>query len=225
MAAKKKRPEAKPKPKRKPRVRRSPEEARALIVAAAQRIIAARGPDAVGLKDVAREAGVSHALVSHYFGTYEGLVGAALESHARTRREQLMSRIGSAGDDGPYAWIEHAFAGISDPSYGRLAAWAMLTGRLGESGYFPRRDQGLRQVTDVLEAYLRSRHDSEATRDEIELVVLLVISSAFGYSMGGKHFWEALGREPTPERDAWFRRRLTDIALAIVQPKPREPSS
>lgn len=188
-----------------------------MILAAAQRLIAARGPDAVGLQDVAREAGVSHALVSHYFGTYEGLVEASLQAHARARRTELLARIGAAGDEGPHAWIEQVFQGIGDPSYGRLVAWALLSGRLGESATFAGRDQGLRQVTDVLEAYLRAQHEGGVSRDELELAVLLVISSAFGYSMGGKHFWEALGREATPARDATFRRRLADVALGIVQ--------
>ena len=74
----------------KKRVRRSPDEARTLILDAADRVFAKKLPDAVGLKDVAREAGVSHALVTHYFGTYDGLVEATLE-----RRFHQMMRHGA----------------------------------------------------------------------------------------------------------------------------------
>ena len=52
-----------------PRRRRPPELARQEIVDAAERVFAASQPDQVGLKEVAREAGVSHALITHYFGT------------------------------------------------------------------------------------------------------------------------------------------------------------
>ena len=61
------------------RVRRSPEEARTLILDAADAVFREHLPDAVGLKEVAKAAGVSHALVTHYFGTYANLVEAALE--------------------------------------------------------------------------------------------------------------------------------------------------
>ncbi len=77
----------------RPRARRDPDEARALILGAAERLFGSRGPDAVGLKDVARAAGVSHALVSHYFGTYEGLVDAALERRAQKLRERVAALL------------------------------------------------------------------------------------------------------------------------------------
>ena len=60
-------PKAKPAKPAKPaekRVRRSPEEARTVILDAADRVFGAHLPDAVGLKEIAREAGVSHALVT-----------------------------------------------------------------------------------------------------------------------------------------------------------------
>jgi len=60
------------------RVRRDPEEARSVILDAAERVFAEKGPDAAGLKDVAAMAGVSHALVSHYFGSYDALVEETL---------------------------------------------------------------------------------------------------------------------------------------------------
>ncbi len=68
------------------RTRRSPEEARAVILRAAESLLADRGPDGVGLKDVAVRAGVSHALVTHYFGTIDALIDAALEAHAAEQR-------------------------------------------------------------------------------------------------------------------------------------------
>src|SRR5689334_1414018 len=75
-------------PKRK---RRDPVEAQKLILDAAERLFAREVPDRVGLKDVAREAGVSHALVSHYFGSYEALVEATLARAMSRARESVLA--------------------------------------------------------------------------------------------------------------------------------------
>ena len=58
----------------KVRRRRSPELARQELLDAAERLFRDLPPDQVGLKDIGREADVSHALVTHYFGTYVGVV-------------------------------------------------------------------------------------------------------------------------------------------------------
>src|SRR5438128_1297088 len=75
------------------RRRRPPELARQEILDAAERVFARFQPDQVGLKEVAREAGVSHALITHYFGTYAGLVEAALERRNRATREAALARL------------------------------------------------------------------------------------------------------------------------------------
>src|SRR5260221_14507830 len=56
------------------RRRRTPEVARQELLDAAERVFTEFHPDQVGLKQVAREAGVSHALITHYFGTYGGVI-------------------------------------------------------------------------------------------------------------------------------------------------------
>ncbi|MFO0630409.1 MAG: helix-turn-helix domain-containing protein [Polyangiales bacterium] len=63
---------------RAPRRRRSPEAARQEILDAATRRFAARGFDAVSLHDIARAVGVSHALVLHYFESFDGVVRAVI---------------------------------------------------------------------------------------------------------------------------------------------------
>src|SRR6185312_12580404 len=52
---------------RRVRRRRAPETARQEILDAAERVFARLHPDEAGLKVVGREAGVSHALITHYF--------------------------------------------------------------------------------------------------------------------------------------------------------------
>src|SRR6185503_18656066 len=97
MVRTRKRPARRRAPMQEPRRRRSPEIARQEILDAAERVFTAFQPDQVGLKEVAREAGVSHALITHYFGTYAGLIEAALERRLRTLRETTLNRLREAG--------------------------------------------------------------------------------------------------------------------------------
>jgi AcrR family transcriptional regulator len=199
-------------PPKRPRARRTPEEARELILRTAKKLLSERGPDAVGLKEVARDAGVSHALVSHYFGTYGALVEAVMSSHQQTMRAELFARMAASPEEGPAAWIEHCFAAIAHPRYGKLAAWAVLSGRLDREGFFARREQGLKMVVDVLEQRLAGA----VPRERLERLALLVLTSALGYSMGRTAMWAALGKEATSARDAQFRAELGALIEPLV---------
>jgi AcrR family transcriptional regulator len=195
------------------RKRRSPEEARAHILAAATRLLAAHGPDAVGLKEVAREAGVSHALVSHYFGTYERLVEEALAAHMRASRADLLARMTASAEDDVGAWIEHLLRTTSDPVYARMVAWGTLSGRLESDDFFPRKEQGLRTIVDALSARFRAR-GVEVDRREVELALVVVLTSALGYAIVGKALWGALGHAAD---DTEYRRKLTELAHKEIE--------
>src|SRR5262245_23077588 len=75
------------------RRRRAPEVAKLELLDAAERVFADNQPDQVGLKDIAREAGTSHALITHYFGTYAGLVEATLERRMNAMREDIRAQL------------------------------------------------------------------------------------------------------------------------------------
>jgi TetR/AcrR family transcriptional regulator, repressor for neighboring sulfatase len=208
-----KRPAA-PRPASPKRVRRNPEEARAHILEAAERVLAERGPDAAGLKDVAREAGVSHALVSHYFGTYDGLVEAVFEGYVARVRTGLLTHLAGLSGGGAAdvdRLVDDFFETVADPSYARLALWALLSGRLDAKDFFARKKQGMRLVADAIEAAtLRSPEALRLERDELELLLVEVLASGFGYMLGASVFWESLGRKATKERDEAFRRSLAE---------------
>lgn len=212
-----------PSPKR---VRRSPEEARALILEAAERVFAARGPDAAGLKDVAREAGVSHALVSHYFGTYEGLVEQVFERYVARMRTGLITRLAALSGGGAAdvdLLVDDFFATVAQPSYTRLALWALLSGRLDAKDFFARRQQGMRLVADAIEAAAaRGPEPLRLSRAQLELLLVDMLASGFGYLLGASVFWESLGRKATEERDEAFRRSLSArIHAALYGAAPR----
>lgn len=194
------------------RVRRSPEEARALILEAAGRLFEERGPDAVGLKDVAAEAGVSHALVTHYFGTYEGLVEAVMEAHTNAIRADLLARMATAKGEGPEVWMDLAFESMSKASRGRMMAWAILSGRTERSDFFAHRVKGMAIVADALESWARGR-GFEINREELEITLILAVTTSMGYAVGRTVLWGALGKEPSAERDQRVRERLASALL------------
>lgn len=201
-----------PTPPRTPRARRSPEEARELILSGARKLFAERGPDAVGLKDVAREVGVSHALVSHYFGTYDALVEAAMEAHMHAIRADLLRRVSQKESVDPAAWIEEAFESVSDPAYGRFVAWAILSGKMEHSDFFPRRDRGMKQTADVLEAALAAK-GTPTSREELEFAMVAVMTTAVGYALGRGVLWASLGHAPSRALDRSFRDRFAAVML------------
>jgi AcrR family transcriptional regulator len=205
------------------RPRRTPEEARRLILDATTRLLGLRGPDAVGLKDVAREAGVSHALVTHYFGTIDALVDAALEEHADVQRRALIEQILARPQDGPRAWMDAWFRWADRPAAARLLAWSFLTGRMAKKDFFARRMRGARKVADAVEARLRTeRGDVPFARADLDFTMLLLMAATQGYALGKKGYWASLGvDEPGDAEDRFFYDRLA--ALVVSQMLPATP--
>ena len=208
MAARK----AQPRETRGKRARRSPEEARALILEAAERVFATHLPDVVGLKDVAREAGVSHALVTHYFGTYSALVEATLERRFFKLRDELLPMVMSLVTEDADAKSmlgahRRAIAkAASDPATMRLVTWALLSGRVAADDFFPHRMQGLKVLADALEAR------STAPREDLEFLLVASFALTTTWMFGRRAFAGALGRRPTRELEDAFERRI-DVML------------
>jgi len=212
-----------PKHKKAPRKRRSPDEARAVILHAAQRILAHVGPDAVGLKDVAREAGVSHALVTHYFGTIDGLIDAALEAHANEQRTALIERIALHPEDGPREWMQLYFDWVSKPVTARLLAWALVTGRTKRDDFFSRRQRGAKRVVEAVTARLEAQGAKHVAHADIEFAVLLLLAAPHGYAIGKASFWASLGRDEVgPDEDVFFFDRLASLLEKTID-LPKTP--
>ncbi|MBZ4016283.1 TetR/AcrR family transcriptional regulator [Streptomyces purpurogeneiscleroticus] len=89
-------------PKRVDHAARRTEIAEALV-----RVAGRRGLHAVGMRDVAAEAGVSLRLVQYYFETKEKLLLFGLQRLAERFSERVAARLRAAGDHpGPRAMIE-----------------------------------------------------------------------------------------------------------------------
>lgn len=184
-----------------------------LILDAADRVFAAHLPDAAGLKEIAREAGVSHALVTHYFGTYGGLVQAALERRFERLRAAMVGDLftvlnGPRGTDATASDLLAAYRAAisraaSDPVTVRLGTWAMMSGHAAEEDFFTHRVQGLRMLADALEAR------TDVPRDDLEFCLVASFALAVVWTVGDSALSGALGRKKTKDAHAAFEGRVT----------------
>ena len=196
---------AKPKPKSKKRVRRSPEQARRHILDAAVRVLSEHGPEASGLKEVAAAAGVSHALVTHYFGTYEALVEAAVGEAMAKLRERLLGQIMKLEKPAPDQ-IAQLYLDIAlEPWYGRLLGWTLYGKREPSSEFFERLVPQLKLMAAGTEYLFSDAPGGPPSREQAEALFVTLWALVVGYVAGNRFFWHALGRKPGPARDRSVR--------------------
>lgn len=171
-------------------------------------------PDAVGLKEVAREAGVSHALVTHYFGSFGGLVDATLESRVVALRELMMTRVAAAGSlERPGELLATLFEALEDPVHKRLWTWAIATERAAASDFFPLRQQGLRLICEQVASSIAAATgaDRAVLLPEVERTLLAGVAAAYGYTMGKQALVGALGKQPSRELDRAVQESLGEM--------------
>jgi AcrR family transcriptional regulator len=198
------------------RVRRTPEEARKQILEAAERVFATRLPDAVGLKDIAAEAGVSHALVTHYFGTYEALVEATLERRISVLRDELVRVVMQLATENAeaksiLAAYRNAVAkAAADPTTVRLAIWALVSGRASADDFFSHRVQGLKALTDF--ASTRSK----AAREDLEFLFIAAFGLALVSRLAGRALAGALGHKATRDYEETIDRKIDDMLSGVL---------
>jgi AcrR family transcriptional regulator len=206
---------------RVPRRRRDPETAQREILDAAERELERHPPDAIGLKEIARAAGVSHALVSHYFGTYAELIEAVLARRLRRLREPALARLRDPDKAiGARELLDGFFAMLDDRLYLRLLLWAVAAERPSGRASFPFREQGLRLVAEALTARVhRDRPDlpEGPLRERVELALVVAGAAAYGFSLGRDGWMATLGRSPTPAFDEAFRTALAEVLEVYVR--------
>lgn len=91
-------------------------ERRAQLIRAGAAAFARRGFDATSLEDVAREAGVTRAIIYRHFTSKTDLYQAALDA----TQERLRARLGSSGQYGPQTVRALVDAACDDPDGFRL---------------------------------------------------------------------------------------------------------
>lgn len=206
------------------RKRRTPEDARSSILAAAAKLFAERGPDAVGIKDIAAAVGVSHSLVIHYFGSFDALVRAVLLQRNQQIRSTILQRITQA--DAEFSardLLALAMEVLGDDAHARLLAWTALTNQtelLHEV-----QNEGPRALCDLLETKAAMRAAKlgklPPTRSQLELTMLVALSAIHGYAVGKKAFVPGLGLPLSRETDDAFVSALGEMLRMFIHSEPR----
>jgi TetR/AcrR family transcriptional regulator, repressor for neighboring sulfatase len=199
------------------RQRRTPEAARQLLLDAAERLFATDNPDEVGLKGVAREAGVSHALITHYFGTYAGLIEATLERRLTALRERIRARLGEAGAaTRPDELLGMLFTALEDPVHLRLMKWLAASERPSAIHAFALQQRGLAVIAQQVAAAIRPDPPREMVAT-IELALVTAVAAATGYAISKAALAGAIGREPSPALDAGVRSTLAGMLQTYLR--------
>ena len=175
------------KPAKPKRVRRSPEAARDVILDAADRVFARASPDAVGLREIAAEAKISHGLVTHYFETYDNLVDTVLERRIEVSRKKAMAHLGPKFDPRNQPLLTALIDLLEDKALVRLIAWASLRGQtvFGKQGQ-------LGKLIDAMLAPLIAA-GGKPNRERFELSLLFAFTTVMGWGIIGDPVATSIG--------------------------------
>ncbi len=183
------------------RQRRSPEASRDNILAAAQTILLASGPQDLKLVEVAKGAGVANATVLHHFGSIDGVQTALMERMIRQLVDEVLSITAAEGDalshigDG----MKALFDAFEARGAARLAAWLVLTGEA------PRLTVVRSAVAEVIAA--RSAQMTVPSPEIAEDFILGCVTFALGAGLFGPSLSELLGKPSE---------RAREVALAVL---------
>jgi TetR/AcrR family transcriptional regulator, repressor for neighboring sulfatase len=200
---------------RKVRRRRSPELARTELLDAAERLFRDSPPDQVRLKDIGREADVSHALVTHYFGTYDGLVEAVFERRTLNLRARVLERLAVGGVTEADQLVDLLFTTFEDPVHLRLMKWLIASER-SDAGAIALRDRGLKFVAEQVANALDPKATAEF-REMVELALMTTVAAAFGYAATKVSLASSIGQPVSPVLDRKVRKTLTAMLQAYLR--------
>jgi len=198
------------------RRRRAPEVARQELLDAAERVFAKAHPEEVGLKEVARAAGTSHGLITHYFGTYDGLVAAALERRTTALRERIFVALQDpAVIARPEDLVDMLFTAFEDPVHLRLMKYLIAGERPGMSHAFALQHKGIALVAARVAEALQPGATA-ALRDTVATAILIAVAAAFGYAATRHSLAGAIGKPVSRELDRNVRTSLAEMVRAYI---------
>jgi AcrR family transcriptional regulator len=144
-----------------PRKRLTAEERRAAIRDSALEVFARRGYHAASIDDIARDAGVSKALIYEHFASKQELYAELLEHHAGELFERLAAAIAEAGPGG----AERLRVGV-DAFYAFVeehrVAWRMIFREATDPDVAQLLDRIVAQVTALVAALIAEDPGSRA---------------------------------------------------------------
>ncbi len=178
------------------RVRRSPQAARENILAAAESILTASGPQNLKLTEVARVAGVATATVLHHFTSIDGVQSALMSRMVTNLVARIVAITQAAPDRLLTGEADNAlFDAFEAQGAARLAAWMVMTGEASQ----------LSVVRSAVEHVLQLTVDhvpGAPSRAVMEDLILASITAALGAGLFGAPLSLLLGRPAGSARQA-----------------------
>jgi TetR/AcrR family transcriptional regulator, repressor for neighboring sulfatase len=183
------------------RVRRQPEEVRIAALESARKLLLSQGPDAITLKAVADDLGMTHTNLIHHFGSAEGLQSTLMRemvSDLTNTMEGAVARYRSGAGD-VREFVDIVFDAFDKSGAGRLIAWLMVSGNA----------KLIAPVGEVVRTYLA--HIEEGAHVDVAQAadlhrrfttsMLFMVITAFGDAIIGTEMCEIVGRERATVRD------------------------
>jgi TetR/AcrR family transcriptional regulator, repressor for neighboring sulfatase len=204
-------------PRHLTRRRRTPEAARTELLDAAERVFAKAPPEQVGLKEVAKAAGTSHGLITHYFGTYDGLVAATLQRRTAALREQIFAALQNTPGilSRPDELVDMVFAAFDHPVHLRLMTYMLSGERAGMTHAFALQNQGIGQVAARIVEATRPGASAKV-RELVEIALMLAVAAAFGYAASRHSLAGAVGRPVSAKLDREARHTLAQMVHRYI---------
>jgi TetR/AcrR family transcriptional regulator, repressor for neighboring sulfatase len=186
------------------------EEVREALLNSAQKLIAARGPARVTLREIADEAGINFGLVYQYLGTREELLREVYQRVAQRSAVRLEP-------------IEHlpdaiaAMMSVPDNSIARIMAWAVLDGDYPADVFGP--SPALEHIAEVIAGHRKGRSPSKPREDE-RLMAAFLLVTMLGWRLFQSIGLTSAGLDPAPDpkRDRIIIEWLEQLASS--SPKP-----
>lgn len=180
------------------RIRRTPEDLRAEAMAAARKLIVEGSGEALTMRAVADEIGVTYPNLSHHFGSAAGLHLAVAEELVRELLDALegVSLHVETPLKDPRRVVDITFDLYEKQGLGRLMGWLA---RSGVDGLTDR----VKVMVDEHLARLEERFAGQGSqvREVIQQVALVVTLTAYAESSVGGLLGDALGLAAEQRRD------------------------
>jgi AcrR family transcriptional regulator len=191
------------------RQRRSPEASRDNILAAAETILLASGPQDLKLVEVAKGAGVANATVLHHFGSIDGVQTALMERMIRQLVDEVIAITVTEGDTVALAGdgMRALFDAFEAKGAARLAAWLVLTGEAS------RMTSVRGAVQEVIDA--RINQVAGVSAEMLGDFILGCVTFALGVGLFGPPLSDLLGKPAG---------RAREVALGILLARLDEAS-
>ncbi len=199
------------------------------LVAAAERLFAERGIDAVSLRAVMTEAGTNVASVHYHFGSKDALISAVVRRRSEavaSRRAALLDAMESAGDPTPRGLAEAFVLPVWELACGEGASWVKFIAGILAGGH-----QALALVSEgftdqaVRFTSLMGRIDPDLPRPTVRFRLAQAMTLTF-HALGDLHSTRDLvalsGVDITPEQ---AKAELIDVVTAILTGPPDSPRS